>query len=37
MEEKLNIKFNKSFGQNFIFDTNLLKAIVADVGVNNQT
>lgn len=37
MEEKLNIKFNKSFGQNFIFDTNLLKAIVADGGVNKQT
>lgn len=37
MEEKLDIKFNKSFGQNFIFDTNLLKAIVSDAGVTNQT
>lgn len=37
MEEKLDIKFNKSFGQNFIFDTNLLKAIVADGGVNKST
>lgn len=37
MEEKLNIKFNKSFGQNFIFDTNLLKAIVSDGGVTKNT
>ena len=37
MEEKLNIKFNKSFGQNFIFDTNLLKSIVADGGVTKNT
>ena len=37
MAEKLDIKFNKSFGQNFIFDTNLLKAIVADAGVNKST
>lgn len=37
MEEKLNIKFNKSFGQNFIFDTNLLKAIVNDAGVDSNT
>ena len=29
MDNKLNIKFNKNFGQNFIFDLNLLKAIVA--------
>lgn len=37
MEEKLNIKFNKNFGQNFIFDTNLLKAIVSDGGVTKNT
>lgn len=37
MPEKLDIKFNKNFGQNFIFDTNLLKAIVADAGVNKST
>ncbi len=28
-----NFKFNKKFGQNFIFDTNLLCAIVRDSGV----
>lgn len=37
MKEKLNIKFNKSFGQNFIFDTNLLKAIVNDAEVSGTT
>ncbi len=37
MKEKLNIKFNKSFGQNFIFDTNLLKAIVNDAKVSGTT
>lgn len=37
MKEKLNIKFNKSFGQNFIFDTNLLKAIVNDAEVSDTT
>ena len=28
-----NFKFNKKYGQNFIFDTNLLSAIVRDSGV----
>lgn len=37
MDNKLNIKFNKNFGQNFIFDLNLLKAIVNDAGVTNNT
>ena len=37
MAEKLDIKFNKNFGQNFIFDTNLLKAIVNDGGVHKYT
>ena len=37
MEQKQNIKFNKNFGQNFIFDTNLLKAIVNDAGINEYT
>lgn len=37
MEQKQNIKFNKNFGQNFIFDTNLLKAIVNDAGINEHT
>lgn len=32
-----DIKFNKSFGQNFIFDTNLLKAIVADAKITAET
>ena len=31
-----NFKFNKRFGQNFIFDTNLLTAIVKDSGVTKQ-
>ena len=37
MADKLNIQFNKNFGQNFIFDTNLLKAIVNDAGINQNT
>lgn len=37
MENKQNIKFNKSFGQNFIYDTNLLKAIVSDAGVTGES
>lgn len=32
-----NFQFNKKFGQNFIFDTNLLNAIVNDAGVNSTT
>ena len=34
MEEKINYK--KQFGQNFIYDTNLLKAIVSDAEVDNK-
>lgn len=33
MEE---IKFKKQFGQNFIFDTNLLRAIVHDSGIDSE-
>ena len=32
-----NFQFNKKFGQNFIFDTNLLNAIVNDAGVESNT
>lgn len=32
-----NFKFNKKFGQNFIFDTNLLSAIVNDANVDENT
>ena len=31
-----NFKFNKKFGQNFIFDKNLLNAIIADSGITKQ-
>jgi len=31
-----NFKFNKNLGQNFIFDNNLLDAIVVDSGVSNE-
>ena len=31
-----NFKFNKKFGQNFIFDTNLLNAIVCDSGITKE-
>lgn len=34
--KKHNFSFNKNFGQNFIFDTNLLKAIVTDSGAKGQ-
>ena len=34
--KKYNFNFNKSFGQNFIFDTNLLKAIVKDAEVEGK-
>ncbi len=32
-----NFNFNKKFGQNFIFDTNLLRSIVACAGIDNQS
>lgn len=32
-----NFKFNKSYGQNFIFDTNLLQAISNDAKITNTT
>lgn len=32
-----SFKFNKKFGQNFIFDSNLLNAIVSDAGVDENT
>lgn len=35
--KKYDFKFNKKFGQNFIFDTNLLNAIVDDAGVDENT
>ncbi len=31
-----SIKFNKKYGQNFIFDTNLLNAIVKDAGLKKE-
>lgn len=31
-----NFKFNKKYGQNFIFDTNLLNAIVCDSGITKE-
>ena len=34
--EKNNFKFSKKFGQNFIFDKNLLKAIIEDSGINEN-
>lgn len=34
--KKHNFSFNKGFGQNFIFDTNLLNAIVTDSGANGK-
>lgn len=35
--KKHNFKFNKKFGQNFIFDKNLLKAIVGDADIDNNS
>ena len=35
LKEK-NFRFNKQFGQNFITDTNLLDAMVADSGITND-
>ena len=32
-----NFKFKKEFGQNFIFDENLLNSIVLDSGINKKT
>ena len=34
--KKYNFNFNKKYGQNFIFDHNLLSAIVRDADVNNK-
>jgi len=34
---KHNFKFNKAYGQNFIFDTNLLRSIVDKVDVTGKT
>ena len=33
----LEFKFKKALGQNFIFDTNFLKSIVSDAGVDSST
>lgn len=35
--KKHDFKFNKKFGQNFIFDKNLLKAIVNDADIDDKT
>lgn len=35
--KKFGFQFNKKFGQNFIFDTNLLNAIVSDADVDSNT
>ena len=35
--KKHNFNFNKAFGQNFIFDSNLLEKIVDDAGVDEST
>lgn len=35
--KKHNFSFNKSFGQNFIFDTNLLEKIVDDADIDKNT
>ena len=35
--KKHDFKFNKKYGQNFIFDKNLLKAIVADAEIDKST
>lgn len=35
--KKHDFKFNKSFGQNFIFDTNLLRAIAQDAQIDKNT
>lgn len=35
--KKHNFKFNKKFGQNFIFDKNLLKAIVGDADIDKNS
>ncbi len=34
--KKNNFTFSKKFGQNFIFDKNLLNAIISDSGINSQ-
>jgi len=35
--KKHNFNFNKAFGQNFIFDTNLLEKIVGDADIDENT
>ena len=35
--KKYDFKFNKSFGKNFIFDTNLLRAIASDADIDKST
>ena len=35
--KEFDFKFNKSFGQNFIFDTNFLESIVRDCGITKDT
>ena len=35
--KEFDFKFNKSFGQNFIFDKNFLEAIVRDCGITKDT
>ena len=34
---KHNFKFNKAYGQNFIFDTNFLQSIVDKINVEGKT
>lgn len=34
--KKHNFSFSKKYGQNFIFDTNLLKSIVSDAGIDSD-
>ena len=35
--KEFDFKFNKSFGQNFIFDKNFLESIVRDCGITKDT
>ncbi len=35
--KKYNFNFSKKFGQNFIFDTNLLRSIVSDAGIDERS
>ena len=36
-QNKSEFRFKKEFGQNFIFDTNFLKAVVSDLGLNKES